>query len=324
MMYVLVIGGFILLLVGAEIMLRGAVGIAEKFGISKLVVGMTVVAFGTSVPELLVSLNAALAGSSGLAIGNVVGSNVANILLVLGVAGILMPIAVEPGALKRDGWMLLVGTGLFAVLAFRGEIDLIAGLVLLAYFIGFLVYSYLREKQGRDAAGEMYEHEVDEIDGVPHSLLKIIIYLILGFTGLIYGADILVEGGVAIARTFGVSEAVIGLTVIAFGTSLPELAATVVAAIRKHSDVAIGNVVGSNIFNVVGIVGGVAMVTPLEIPARVINFDVWIMLAATLVLMPYMIGQRDRLSRLEASLFLAAYLVYIAAIGFGIETLVPA
>ncbi|MBT3992258.1 MAG: calcium/sodium antiporter [Rhodospirillaceae bacterium] len=324
MMYFLVVAGFVLLLVGAEIMLRGAIGLADKFGISKLVVGMTVIAFGTSAPELLVSLNAALAGSSGLAIGNVVGSNVANILLVLGVAGLLMPIANEPGALKRDGWMLLAGTGLFMALSIRGQIDLMAGLILLAYFIGFLTYTYLREKQGIDAAGEMYEHEVDDVDGVPDNLLKIIVYLLIGFTGLIYGADLLVEGGVAIARNFGVSEAVIGLTVIAFGTSLPELAASIVAAIRKHADVAVGNVVGSNIFNVVGIVGVVSLVTPMDVPARVINFDNWIMLAATLILMPYMIGRRERLGRVEAFLFLAAYLIYIAAIGYGVERLLPA
>lgn len=324
MMYLLVIAGFVLLLVGAEIMLRGAVGLAEKFNISKLVVGMTVVALGTSAPELLVSLNAALAGSAGLAIGNVVGSNIANILLVLGVAGLLMPIVVEPGALKRDGWMLLFGTGLFMALTFRGEIDLVAGLVLLAYFIGFLGYTYVREKQSVDAVGEMYEHEVDDIEGVPHSLLKILTYLVLGFAGLIYGADLLVEGGVAIARVFGVSEAVIGLTVIAFGTSLPELAATVIAALRKHADVAIGNIVGSNIFNVVGIVGVVSVITPMEIPARVVNFDVWVMLAATLIMMPYMIGRRQKLGRFEASIILVAYLVYIAAIGFGVETLIPA
>ncbi|MFP6711840.1 MAG: calcium/sodium antiporter [Rhodospirillales bacterium] len=324
MMYVMVAGGFILLLAGAEVMLRGAIGLADKFGISKLVVGMTVVAFGTSAPELLVSLNATLAGSSGLAIGNVVGSNIANILLVLGVAALLMPIAVEPAALKRDGWMLLTGTGLFMALAVRGEIDLFAGVVLLAYFIGFLVYSYLREKTSIDSVGEMYEHEVDDIDGVPHSLLKIMVFLILGFAGLIYGADLLVEGGVAIARIFGVSEAVIGLTVIAFGTTLPELAATVVAALRKHSDVAIGNIVGSNIFNVVGIVGVVSVIAPMEVPARVINLDIWIMAAATLILMPYMIGRRERLGRFEAFLFLAAYLIYIASIGYGFETLFPA
>ena len=323
-MYFFVVGGFFLLLAGAEIMLRGAVGLTEKFGISKLVVGMTVVAFGTSAPELLVSLNAALSGSSGLAIGNIVGSNVANILLILGVAGLLMPIASEPGTLKRDGWMLLLGTGLFMALTYRGKIDLIGGLILLAYFIGFLVYSFRREKQGVDAAGEMYEHKVDDVEGVPHSLLKILIFLVFGFAGLIYGAEILVEGGVAIARTFGVSETVIGLTVIAFGTSLPELAASVVAALRKHANVAVGTVVGSNIFNVVGIVGVVAVITPMEVPARVVNFDIWIMAAATLILMPFMIGRRERLGRFEAFLFLVAYLIYITTLGYGVETLIPA
>ena len=323
-MYFFVVGGFVLLLVGAEITLRGAVGLAEKFGISKLVVGMTVVAFGTSAPELLVSLNAALSGSSGLAIGNVVGSNVANILLILGVAGLLMPIANEPGTLKWDGWTLLLGTGLFMALTYRGKIDLIGGLILLAYFIGFLVYSYRRETQGVDAAGEMYEHKVDDVEGVPHNLLKILIFLALGFAGLIYGAEKLVEGGVAIARTFGVSETVIGLTMIAFGTSLPELAASVVAALRKHANVAVGVVVGSNIFNIVGIIGVVAVITPMEVPSRVVNFDIWIMAAATLILMPFMIGRRERLGRFKAFLFLAAYLIYIATIGYGVETLIPA
>ena len=324
MIYFLVVGGFFLLLAGAEIMLRGAVGLTEKFGISKLVVGMTVVAFGTSAPELLVSLNATLSGSSGLAIGNIVGSNVANILLILGVAGLLMPIASEPGTLKRDGWMLLLGTGLFMALTYRDEIDLIGGLILLAYFIGFLVYSYRREKQGVDAAGEMYEHKVDDVEGVPHNLLKIMIFLALGFAGLIYGAEKLVEGGVAIARTFGVSETVIGLTMIAFGTSLPELAASVVAALRKHANVAVGVVVGSNIFNIVGIIGVVAVITPMEVPSRVVNFDIWIMAAATLILMPFMIGRRERLGRFEAFLFLVAYLIYITTLGYGVETLIPA
>jgi cation:H+ antiporter len=321
--YFLIIGGFILLLLGAEIMLRGAIGIAEKFGISKFVVGMTIVAFGTSAPELLVSLNAVLSGSSGLAIGNVVGSNIANILLVLGIAGLLMPIPIEPGVFKRDGWMLIAGTGLFAALALSGEITTFGGLALLVYFVGFLLYSYVREKKGLDAAGEAYEYDVDEIDGIPQKLLKILVYLVIGFAGLIYGADILVQGCVAIAKSFGVSEAVIGLTVVAFGTSLPELAATIVAAIRKHSDVAIGNIVGSNIFNVVGVIGVVGVITPLDVPSRIINFDVWIMLAASLILMPYMIGRRDRLGRVEALLFLAAYLIYIGAIGYGVETLIP-
>jgi cation:H+ antiporter len=310
-MYFMVLGGFVLLLGGAEVMLRGAVGVAGKFGISKLVVGMTVVAFGTSAPEFIVSLNAALEGASGLAIGNVVGSNIANIFLVLGVAGLLMPIAVEPGSLKNDGWMLLAGTGLFIVLALGSKIEVVAGLVLLVFFIFFFYCSYMQGKKGL--------HKIDEVENIPQSLFKIILYLLLGFAGLLYGADILVEGCIGIARKFGVTDAVIGLTVIAFGTSLPELAATVVSAFRRQSDVALGNVVGSNIFNIIGIVGVVSVITPLDVPARVMGFDLWIMLAATLVLMPYMIGKRHSLTRFEGLILFSAYVIYIGAIGVGIE-----
>ena len=320
MMYFLVISGFILLLFGAEIMLRGAIGIAEKLHISKLLVGMTIVAFGTSSPEFLVSLNAALSGSSALAIGNVVGSNISNILLVTGVAALLMPIIVKKGDFKQDGWMLLVGTVLFLILTFRLEIDIFAGFLLLFYFISFLSYSYLREKRSFRATENLEEQSADVGSD---NLVKLCVYLFLGFGGLIYGAQILVEGGVEIARKFSVSEAVIGLTIMALGTSLPELAATVVAAIRKQSDVALGNIVGSNIFNVVGIVGVVSIVTPLSIPARVINLDVWVLLAATLLLMPYMIGRLTRLGRFQALLMLFAYLTYIASIAYGIESLMP-
>ncbi|MBO32337.1 MAG: calcium/sodium antiporter [Rhodospirillales bacterium] len=327
MMYLQVFGGFILILGGAEFMVRGAVSLADRLGVSKLVIGMTVVAFGTSAPELLVSLNAALSGSSALAIGNVVGSNVANILLILGVSGILMPVACVPGTLVRDGWMLLAGTAFFMVLSLRGEIDLWAGGALLIYFSGFMIYSYMREKFGGNGAAGMHIHEAEDISDIPpdipHTLWMTCIYLIGGFAGLIYGAELLVEGGVAIARTFSVSEAVIGLTVIAFGTSLPELAASVVAAYRKHADVAVGNVVGSNIFNVVGIVGVVAVITPMEVPARVINLDIWVMAAATLALMPFMIGRQEELGRPVATVFLIAYIAYIAAIGMGVDRLIP-
>ena len=328
MMYLYVIGGFVLLLGGAEFMVRGAVSLADRLGVSKLVIGMTVVAFGTSAPELLVSLNAALSGSSALAIGNVVGSNVANVLFILGVAGLLMPIACVPGALVRDGWMLMAGTALFMVLSLRGEIDLWAGCALIVYFAGFMIYSYMREKRGGNGAADMHIREAEDLadipPDIPHTMPMTWIYLIGGFAGLIYGAELLVDGGVAIARTFGVSEAVIGLTVIAFGTSLPELAASVVAAFRKHADVAVGNVVGSNIFNVVGIVGIVAVITPMEVPSRVINLDIWIMAAATLALMPFMIGRQEVLGRPVAAVFLIAYLVYIAAIGYGVDRLIPA
>jgi len=319
--YLLVIVGFVLLLSGAEVMLRGAVGIAEKLGISKLVVGMTVVAFGTSAPEFLVSLNAALSGSSGLAIGNLVGSNIANILLVTGVSGLLMPIIIDGGVFNRDGWVLLAGTSLFMILAFRREFDFIAGSVLLVFFLGFLFNSYLREKDNFADQVEIYGTDLKHH---PHKILRLFVFLIIGFAGIIYGADILVEGGIGIARRFGISEAVIGLTIMAFGTSLPELAATIVSVIRKHADIAFGNIVGSNIFNIIGIIGVISLVTPLNVPTRLANFDMWVMLVATLILIPYMIGKKTQLNRLQASLMLSAYLVYIFSIHTGIDKLVHA
>jgi len=301
-------------------MLRGAVGLADKLGISKLVVGMTIVAFGTSAPEFLVSLNAALSGASALAIGNLVGSNISNILLVTGVAALLMPIIVEKESFKRDGWILLVGTGLFLLLAFKSEISFFSGLVLLLYFFCFLIYSYIREKRFSNDFNKVCEQDVGFVS---RSMFALLIYLTLGIAGLVFGARILVEGGVGLARLFHVSETVIGLTVMALGTSLPELAATVVAAIRKQSDMALGNIVGSNIFNIVGIVGVISIITPLDIPSRVLNIDGWVMLGATLLLMPYIIGRWTRLSRFEAFLFLLAYLIYIFSVTHGADTLIP-
>ena len=319
MLYVYVAAGFVLLLGGAEIMVRGAVGLSEKLSISKMVIGMTVIAFGTSAPELLVSLNAALSGSSGLAIGNLVGSNIANILLILGVSGLILPITVDSKTLTREGWVLVGGTAAFIALALRGEIDLSGGLLLLLLFAGFLYYSYRRETAGLARKSVAFEEEVDEIGSVPETTWLSVVLLLIGLAGLIGGAELLVNGGVAIARAFGVSEAAIGLTIIAFGTSLPELAASFVAAYRKQADLALGNIVGSNIFNIVGIAGVVAVVSPLIVPARIVNFDMIIMAVATLLLMPFMIGNKGVITRSIAALYLAAYVGYIAAIAAGVE-----
>jgi len=321
LMYLEVLAGFVLLLGGAEIMVRGAVSVSERFGISKLVIGMTVVAFGTSAPELLVSLNAALSGASGLAIGNVVGSNIANILLVLGVSGLILPIVSEKGSLAKDGVILLVGTGAFMLLSFQGTIDLTGGIILIVLFVAFLYYSYRREAgPGDDLASDVVD-EVSDLEVKSDSIWVQLAYLFGGFAGLTIGSEFLVDGGVEIARHFGVSEAVIGLTIIAFGTSLPELAASAMAAFRKHSDVALGNVVGSNIFNVVGIVGIVAIVTPLEVPYRVLSLDNWAMLLATLLMMPFMIGGMTTINRPVAGLFFLIYVGYIVSIGFGVTAI---
>ena len=318
MIYFMLIGGLLLLLIGAEIMLKGAIGLADKFNLSKLVIGLTVVAFGTSAPEFVVSLNAVLSGSPGLAIGNLIGSNIANILLVLAIAGLITPIIIQPRSLKEDGYLLLGGTVLFSIIIFFGDIKGFTALILISYFVFFISYSFFREKAGVNTTKQQPNSVADEIDGAPNSLVKIILYLIIGFTGLIFGSDFLVTGGVGVARVFGISEAVIGLTIVAFGTSLPELAATAVAAYRKHSDVALGNLVGSNIFNIIGIVGVVSLISPMEVPQRIIEIDLWVMLAATLILMPFMIGNKKVFGRTGASLFLLCYIFYIGAVGYGI------
>ena len=319
-----IIGGFLLLLGGAEIMVRGAVALARRFGISALVIGMTVVAFGTSAPELLVSLNAALSGAPGLAVGNVVGSNIANILLILGAAGLVTPIACAAAGLRRDGAILLAGTLIFAALSFRGVVDAWSGAVLLIAFSYFLWHSYKREAAGEGGGMAGEAREAGDL-GVPQANLVVAVLMFLaGLAALLAGSELVVRGGVAAARVFGVSDAVIGLTVVAVGTSLPELAASVVAAYRGHTDVALGNVVGSNMFNVLGVIGVVAVVTPVTVEARVVDFDIWIMIGATLLLLPFMMGGLRRIGRAPALAFLILYMAYIGAIGLGVDRIIPA
>ncbi len=323
MMYLQVVGGFIVLLVAAEAMVRGAVILAEKMGISPMVIGMTVVAFGTSAPELVVSLNAALEGSAGLAIGNIVGSNIANVWLILGGACLVTPILAKPGALKRDVAVLVVGSLLFVALCIKGDLNLFAGVVLLVVFAGFLITSYARGKGDPDILKERME-ELEELEkGIPKSVPIAVLATVAGIVGLALGAELLVKGGAEIARSFGVSEEVIGLTLFAFGTSLPELAASVVAAYRGHPDVAVGNVIGSNIFNMMLVGGVVATVAGLPVPGQVLIFDNWIMLLAVAMLMPVLLGGM-KLNRAYAGVFLALYFVYIGAQMYGVERLLGA
>lgn len=319
MMYFQVLVGFVVLTGAAEVLVRGAVNLADRMGISPLVIGMTVVAVGTSAPELVVSLDAALSGSPGLAVGNIVGSNIANVILILGVTCVVKPITDGTAALKRDAVMLMGGGLLFTALCLRGELDLVAGVVLLAGFFTFLGVSYWRDSHDPEAAEEII-HEVEELEGKPKALPVTLALVAIGLAGLAFGADILVDGGVAIARTFGISEEVIGLTVFAFGTSLPELAASVVAAVRGHSDLAIGNIVGSNLFNVLGVGGTAAVVVALPVAPQILNFDLWVMLATSALMLPLMVCGW-RLTRAVAVLFLILYGAYIWAQAYGVEQL---
>ncbi|GAB6051526.1 calcium/sodium antiporter [Magnetospira thiophila] len=310
MTYLLIALGFVLLLGGAEVMVRGSVAVARKLGISTLVIGMTVVAFGTSAPELVVSLQASLSGFGGMALGNLVGSNIANVLLILGAAAILKPIATGHGTMLRDGTVLVLGTILFTGLVLLREIDIFGGAVLLVAFAIFLRITLKGDKD--DGLGESLVEEVEEMGQFKGPILLAWLMMIAGLGALLYGADLLVEGGTILARQFGVSEEVIGLTVIAFGTSLPELAASVVAAVRGHSDLALGNVVGSNLFNILGIAGIVAVVSPIPVPDQIFYFDIWVMLGATLLMLPFALTSRE-FSRLEAAIFLVGYGGYVVA-----------
>ena len=328
MMGLQLLGGFVFLLVGAEFLVRGSVALAKRWGISPLVIGMTVVAMGTSAPELVVSVGAALSGATGMALGNVVGSNIANVLLILGAAGLVRPIRSKPLGLYPDAVSLIGGSLVFAWLCGNGAIGVGGGSVLLVLFFGFLGNSYIQESRairaGRLAlADDIHVKEVEEITGLPKSIWLMATSIVVGIAGLWLGAELLVEGGTTIARSMGVSDEVIGLTLIALGTSLPELAASVMAALRGHTDVALGNVVGSNLFNILGVTGVTALIRELPVPDQMIHFDLWVMLATTVLVLPFL-ANGMRLGRPVAGVFLAAYVAYIAVQHIGVEKLIGA
>jgi len=276
-----------------------------------------VVAFGTSAPELVVRLDAAISGVPDIAVGNIVGSNIANLLLIIGGAVLLSPIERRPQPLTHDTIVLVASSVLFAGFVWTGTIGRGAGAMMVAMLLGFLVSSYWREVKGPgDSAAESRREEAEEIEGIPGAPWLAWIAVAGGLAGIIFGADQLVEGGTALARAAGVSEAIIGLTLIAIGTSLPELAASVVAAMRGHSDIAIGNVVGSNLFNMLGVGGTVALVTPLRVAEQIRDLDIWMMLLATAAFLPFLVFGL-RLGRPVGVAFLAVYAAYIALLVLG-------
>jgi cation:H+ antiporter len=300
--------GLVLLLVGAETMIRGAVAIARRLNISPHVIGLTVIAFGTSAPELFVSLKAAMAGSPGIAIGNVIGSNIANILLMIGTVGVISPFVCGGAPLRRDGLALILGTILFVAAGIHGVIERWHGAVMLMLLFAYLFYCYWEERRSPDS---LHAKEVEEFDAIPTQLWKSALFTIGGLAGVLLGAQFLVDGAIDVARSAGISETVIGITFVAVGTSLPELATTLVAALRRHSDVALGNIIGSNIFNTLGILGTVAVVHPLQIPAEVMSLDLWFMVAVTVIFVALAI-KLPAFSRPYAVVFFFAYVFFIA------------
>ena len=301
--------GFVLLVKGADLFVDGSSSVAKKFHIPTVVIGLTIVAFGTSAPELAVSMSAALKGSNDIAIGNVVGSNIFNTLVVLGASAALTPIAVEKGIIKKDYPLSIFAAVLLAVLSldilFGADamvISRVDGIILLVCF-AFFLYSTIKS-----ALSGKTEVEEEEIKNIP--IWKSLLFIVIGLAGIVFGGDLSVEGAKEIARFFGLSEALIGLTIVAFGTSLPELVTSVIAAKKGESDIAVGNVVGSNIFNIFLIIGASATILPMNVSSSYV-FDMAV-LVATMVIPFVVIAKTKKVSRAQGLIMIAAYIAYTA------------
>lgn len=312
------LGGLALLVFGAEILVRGASRLAVTFGISPLVVGLTVVAYGTSAPELAVSVQASLAGQADLAIGNVVGSNISNVLLILGLSALAAPLVVSQQLVRLDVPLMIGVFGLMWVMALDGTISTIDGGILFAGAIAYTVFAIRKSRKENREIREQYEKEYGNHEASPSSAAPIrnIVLVIIGIGLLGLGSNWLVESATTIARVLGVSELVIGLTVVAIGTSLPELATSVVASIKGERDIAAGNVVGSNLFNVLSVLGMTAIVVPEGVPvaASVLSFDLPVMFAVGLACLPIFFSGYC-IERWEGGFFVFYYVAYLLYLG---------
>ncbi len=303
--------GLTLLVAGGELLVRGSVAAAKSLGVSPLLIGLTLVGFGTSTPELVTSVTAAIEGSPGIAVGNVVGSNTANILLILGAAAIIYPLTVDPKAFQRDA--VMVGASALACLAvvLYGTMTPFIGAIFIASLLAYVGYVYVQEKNAPDEAAEVIAHIVEDTGKGPKTILLSVGMAVAGIAITILGARFFVGGAVDLAKGLGVSDTIIGLTVVAVGTSMPELVASVIAALRKHSDVAYGNIIGSNIFNVLFVLGATSLVKPIDIPPQIAQLDIWVMLGATALLI-FFARSGFRLQRWEGVAFVGAFVAYTA------------
>ncbi|MEM8686119.1 MAG: calcium/sodium antiporter [Pseudomonadota bacterium] len=294
------LAGIVLLMFGGDALVRGAISLGLKIGLSATLISMTVVAFGTSAPELVISVKAALGGSPDIALGNVVGSNIANTLLIVGVPALILSLDTDGNELRRNYILMFTATVLFSAIAFTGSIGRTAGLLLLAGLAAALYYSY---RKSLEEGGESLE--TDEVDPG----WKIFGLVVFGIVALPVGAHCLIEGARGIALFFGLSEAAIGLTVVALGTSLPELAASTAAAWRGRAEVALGNVIGSNMLNLLMVIGATAAISPLLVAERFITVEIPLMIIVTLMLAPFLIWQ-IRIGKRAGLLLLACYAAF--------------
>lgn len=305
----LVVAGLALLMLGGELVVRGSVGAARRLEVPPVIVGVVLMGFGTSLPELVTSVDAALLGAPGLSLGNVVGSNIANVLLIAGVAAAIAGTARTRRLLRRDGVVLAVSTALFTLLAYLDAIAFWTGLLMLGGLALYLTASVLAASQTGALDPEVAK-QLAEV-GDPPSMAVCLGLFAAGLVATVFGADFLVTGAIDIARALGATEALIGVTIVAIGTSLPELAATLSAARRGQQEMAIGNVFGSNIFNTLGIVGATAVVAPLP-SEQIVGFDLWAMCGATVVIL-WFAHSHAQLSRGEGVTLLAGYVSFLIA-----------
>ncbi len=302
--------GLLLLTVGGEALIRGSLAAAKRIGVSPLLSGLVIVGFGTSAPELVVSVDAALTGRPDIAIGNVIGSNICNVLLILGLCALITPLAIKPMALRRDAVTVIASTVLLLILADTGSLALADGVILVVGLAAYLVFAYRSERAAETPTAKLEKAKSEALTVLPKSATAIAVASFGGLLFLIAGSEVLLEGAIGIASDFGISQAATGLILVAIGTSLPELAICVIAAVRHHTDVAIGNVLGSNIFNLFGILGIAAILQPLPFPARILQLDQWILLGITLLLTLFLYTG-NRMSRLEGAVFVVGYAVYV-------------
>lgn len=302
MEYLIFIVGLLALLVGGNLLIKGALTLANILRISPLIVGVTIIGFGTSTPELVTSIQAAIKGSSGLAVGNVIGSNIANIFLILGTLSCIRSVPLLYSGLLRDGTALAFSSLLCFTVVKVGKIDLVVGLIFVTLLIGYL-YATLSDGS---------ENEIDDPIKVKQpSVIYAILLSLIGLTATLFGANYLVESSIVIAERLGISETIIGLTIIAIGTSLPELTTSIIAARKGSVQMAFGNIVGSNIFNIWGILGITAIIKPIDVPNQIRSFDIWIMVLATMALL-LLAKFHGKISLPFGLFFLGCYVLYTA------------
>jgi cation:H+ antiporter len=305
--FLFILIGLVLLVAGAEGLVRGSSSVALRLGITPLVVGLTIVAFGTGSPELAVSIGSALNGNSGLALGNVIGSNISNIALILGIAAVIKPLNVRAEIVRREAPIMVVITGFLWLLLYDGELGRIDGVILTGGAIAytFLTY-YLSQQKQRKGVEEEFEEAFEQPKG---AVWRDVVFIVSGLILLVLGANLLVEGAIAVAKYLGLSEVIIGLTVIAIGTSLPELATSAIAAKKGEADVALGNAIGSNVLNILAVLGVTALIQPISLEG-VRTLDLGVMLGSA-ILLNVLLGRNFILDRLEGAILIIGYVIYV-------------